>query len=245
MKEGAFAAISLTGITCALLIALMWWRTRRHGVDRFWVWVERLGWVAGVLSAVLAVFAIVAVRDGNEIAGAGVPVAAESRGPVATAEPRQTTSAESTSSAVIEPSKTIYSDVPIAVSPLSCDVYNPAIDFDEPASYENYADDEAYKTADLWYETCKGSFEQRAGAFIGIGPPALPGPEDCAKAAKTRPIGSLDIRSVKVGDAFCVVTSNRQIAWAAVTRKGEPFLDTLNDGTIPTVEFTVTLWPAL
>jgi hypothetical protein len=128
---------------------------------------------------------------------------------------------------------------------MSCDVYNPAIDFDEPRSYDNYSDSQAYHKADLWYETCVGGLEQRPDASVGFAPTSRPSQKDCATAAKTHPIGNLDIRSVKVGDAFCVVTSDQQIAWASVVKKGAPQLKTLNDGNIPTVEFAVTLWPAL
>ena len=48
---------------------------------------------------------------------------------------------------------------------------------------------------------------------------------------------------MNVGDALCIVTSDGQIAWALVFRKGEPFHETLLEGSIPTVEFRVTLWP--
>ena len=98
---------------------------------------------------------------------------------------------------------------------------------------------------DLWYESCVGSIRQRSQAFIGTGPATQPTPSACASAAKTQPIGKLDVRHIKVGDALCIVTNNRQIAWAMVVRLGEPFHETLTDGRIPCIELVVTLWPAL
>ncbi|MGH3821793.1 MAG: hypothetical protein ACRDRA_02950, partial [Pseudonocardiaceae bacterium] len=143
------------------------------------------------------------------------------------------------------PPKPIYEATPIKITPLSCDVNNPSVDFDEPAFHDDYADGAAYKTDDLWYESCVGSIRQRAQAFIGTGPATQPTPLACASAAKTQPIGKLDVRHIKVGDALCIVTNNRQIAWAKVVRFGEPFHETLTDGRIPSIELVVTLWPAL
>lgn len=143
------------------------------------------------------------------------------------------------------PSTPIYEDIPIKITPLSCDVNKPSVDFDEPAFHVNYSDDAAYKTADLWYESCVGSIRQRANAFIGTGPASRPTPSACAFAAKTQPIGNLDVRQIKRGEALCILTDNRQVAWAKVVRLGEPFHETLNHGRIPTIELVVTLWPAL
>ncbi|HEY3688953.1 MAG TPA: hypothetical protein VGL46_01400 [Pseudonocardiaceae bacterium] len=72
----------------------------------------------------------------------------------------------------------------IKITPLSCDVNNPSVDFDESAFHPNYADGAAYQTDDLWYESCVGSIQQRADAYLGNGPASQPTPSVCASAAK-------------------------------------------------------------
>lgn len=101
----------------------------------------------------------------------------------------------------------IYTETPIRLVPLSCDVNNPSLDFDEPAFHSDYSEGAAYKDADLWYESCVGSLQQRATAFVGIGPATEPTPSACATAANTQPMGRLDVSDIRVGDALCVVTT--------------------------------------
>jgi hypothetical protein len=235
MKEGTVVAISLAAVAVVLLVVLLGWRAKRHGVTAFWARIERAGWLASIASMALAVALPLLVKDDKPAAQSAHSAPATSANPPATSSNPLVPVQEATAP--------LYADQPITLAPRSCDVYQPSIDFDEPVTYENYAVDAAYKTADLWYETCIGSFQQRAGAFIGNAAETLPSAKDCATSAKTRPIGELDIRDVKVGQAFCVVTSDRQVAWAKVTRKGAPFDETLNHGSIPTIDFLVTLWP--
>jgi hypothetical protein len=82
------------------------------------------------------------------------------------------------------PSKPTYEAMAIKITPLSCDVNNPSVDFDESAFHPNYADGAAYQTDDLWYESCVGSIQQRADAYLGNGPASQPTPSVCASAAK-------------------------------------------------------------
>lgn len=70
MKEGSLLAIVFTVIAVGLAIAILAWRAKRHGVDKFWSWIERAGWLASVVSAALALVVIVTIRDNSPAATA-------------------------------------------------------------------------------------------------------------------------------------------------------------------------------
>jgi hypothetical protein len=152
----------------------------------------------------------------------------------------------SATSTAAQPTSSIpgYRDQPLSLTPQSCDVHQPSIDFDEPAVFENYAQDSrTLQSADLWYETCRGSIQQRGGAFIGNGPPQVPQTAACRTAAKTIPIGRQDVRSLHTGMAWCVITNSNRVVWVKISRIGAPMHTTLDDGPIPTIHLIATVLP--
>ncbi|MEV8441886.1 hypothetical protein AB0425_31280 [Actinosynnema sp. NPDC051121] len=66
MQGGALPVILTTILAVTLIIGALRLRARRHGPDRFWTWVERVGWLAGVVSAVLALTVVVVAVQGDQ-----------------------------------------------------------------------------------------------------------------------------------------------------------------------------------
>lgn len=155
------------------------------------------------------------------------------------------TQAQTSAPAIVEPTDdAIFRDRPLRIAPLSCDVNNVSVDLDKLKYYADYTDGDVRDSIDLFYETCRGEIRAWDNSSVGTGSSKEPKAADCGQAADSEPIGELDVRDIRGGQAWCAKTSDGQIAWIKIDRVGAPFLKTLTDGRIPTIYTKVTLWPA-
>ena len=143
----------------------------------------------------------------------------------------------------------VYENVKLEFQPaMGCsgDYYR-YLDLDQPKFTRSRMDDDS----DLRYY-CVGDPDQDRGSIEVVGDGTLgEAPADdidqvaCERAANTSSATELLIPDMRVGGAWCMVTSRGQVAWIRLIKKGPPYTSVgINNHQVPTLTLKVTLWPA-